>query len=268
MNYEYIFWDWNGTLLDDAEYCVKTVNRSLSKRGLPVLDKATYEKYFRFPIIDYYKDIGFDFEKENYSELAVEFNENYAEFCDELQLRTNAKEVLSVFKSKAIPQFILSASERATLENALAHYDIRRYFDAVSAGDDYLAHGKAERGKIFAQKVAPNGKKLLIGDSIHDVETAEAIGADCVLCRGGHCSEEKLVASNARIIDDLHELYEIVLGVRKPKSSERTKYRIQTFSPSAETLNFDLSEAEPKNFVTRYKDFYDDLKNTNKTEDW
>ena len=268
MNYTSIFWDWNGTLLDDAEYCVRTVNRSLIKRGLPVLDKKTYEKYFRFPIIDYYRDIGFDFEKENYSELAVEFNENYSEFCDELKLRANAKEVLSVFRSKNIPQFILSASERTVLENALTYYGINQYFDAVSAGDDYLAHGKAERGRLFAQTVAPEGKKLLIGDSIHDVETAKAIGADCVLCRGGHCSEENLASADARVIDNLYELYEIVLGARKQKPSKHGKYRTQTFSPSLENLSFDLNEAEPKNFVTRYKDFYDDLKNTNKTEDW
>ena len=34
MNYTHVFWDWNGTLLDDVDYCIATVNRSLSLRSM------------------------------------------------------------------------------------------------------------------------------------------------------------------------------------------------------------------------------------------
>ena len=46
MNYDCIFWDWNGTLLDDTDYCIKTVNKSIEKRGLPFLDKKRYYEIF------------------------------------------------------------------------------------------------------------------------------------------------------------------------------------------------------------------------------
>ena len=36
--YSHIIWDWNGTLFNDVEWCVKTVNRMLANRNIKVLD--------------------------------------------------------------------------------------------------------------------------------------------------------------------------------------------------------------------------------------
>ena len=33
-----IVWDWNGTLLNDVDLCLHTINRLLGKRELPLLD--------------------------------------------------------------------------------------------------------------------------------------------------------------------------------------------------------------------------------------
>ena len=40
--YENIIWDWNGTLLDDADYCVICMNKVLSKRKIPQIDINEY----------------------------------------------------------------------------------------------------------------------------------------------------------------------------------------------------------------------------------
>ena len=263
MNYDCIFWDWNGTLLDDTDYCIKTVNKSIEKRGLPFLDKKRYYEIFRFPVIDYYVDLGFDFTKESYDDLAVEFNVNYVNSSNELKLRKEAKEVLEVFHGKNLSQYVLSASESKVLKDALKFYEIEKYFSAISTSDDYRASGKVERGKLFAKEVADGKKILLVGDSKHDLDSANAMGADCVLIKGGHTSDEKLSSLNVPIIDDLYGLYSIVIGTKKGSYSVS---RIKT--SDMERYSFDINEAEPKNFVTSYKAFYDDLKNTNKTEDW
>ena len=64
MRYTHIIWDFNGTLFDDVEAGINSVNDMLSERGLKTLeDKEDYRKVFKFPIIEYYKDLGFDFEK-------------------------------------------------------------------------------------------------------------------------------------------------------------------------------------------------------------
>lgn len=263
-NYTHIFWDWNGTLLDDVDYCIRTVNLSLGKRDLPLLTKKRYWDIFRFPIVEYYKDLGFDFEKEPYEDLAEEYCSNYAANNGGLPLRKETKEVLSVFRSKNLPQIILSASERTVLVDALRMYGIDGYFSDILCTDNNLAEGKIAYGKRFAESLPENAKTLLIGDTEHDLETANAIGADCVLIKGGHSSDRKLESLGAKaVIGSLHELYPIVFGRGEKK---RTLFTAPV--GAAERRSFDLEEAEPKTFAVRYKAFYDDLKNTNKTEDW
>lgn len=264
MKYTHVFWDWNGTLLDDLDYCIDVVNVSLSSRGMNIMTKETYHKLFHFPIKDYYRDLGFDFEKDSYDDLAVEFNSNYALYDDKLSLRKHAKEVLAVFRGKKIPQYILSASERVVLETALARYGIDGYFEKVLCTDNVLAEGKISYGKKFVDTLPVDRKILLVGDTEHDIETAEAIGADVVLVKGGHTSDEKLSTLGVKVISDLHELYPIILG----ETVSPAKIKPPMTAAEAEKRSFDINEAEPKNFRTRYKDFYDDLKNTNKTEDW
>ena len=131
MNYTHLFWDWNGTLLDDADYCIAAVNRSLSARGLPLMDRKRYYEVFRFPIREYYVDLGFDFTKEKYEDLAEEYNLAYASEIDKMPLRRHAKEVLAVFRGKSLPQYILSASERNVLLSSLRLHGIEGYFSSL-----------------------------------------------------------------------------------------------------------------------------------------
>ena len=75
-----IIWDWNGTLLDDAEVCREAINKMLKVRNLPELSLSTYRNVFTFPVIEYYKEVGFDFSKEDWEPVAMEFINLYRFF--------------------------------------------------------------------------------------------------------------------------------------------------------------------------------------------
>ncbi len=72
-----IIWDWNGTLLNDIELCVQTINDMLQKRNLRKLTADEYKDVFSFPVKDYYQKIGFDFNAEPFEIPAREFIDNY-----------------------------------------------------------------------------------------------------------------------------------------------------------------------------------------------
>ena len=47
MKYQYVVWDWNGTLLDDMGFCLDITNRLLMSRGLtPIRDLEDYRERF------------------------------------------------------------------------------------------------------------------------------------------------------------------------------------------------------------------------------
>ena len=88
MRYTDVIWDFNGTLLDDAGAGLACVEELLRRRGLPPLGSlARYREVFRFPIRDYYTDIGFDFSREPYEALADEWALLYDELAAAAPLR-------------------------------------------------------------------------------------------------------------------------------------------------------------------------------------
>ena len=76
--YKTIIWDWNGTLLNDLDLSVDSVNILLKERNLPTLTVEKYKDIFGFPVIDYYVKAGFDFEKEPFEIPAKQYVKLYA----------------------------------------------------------------------------------------------------------------------------------------------------------------------------------------------
>ena len=51
---------------------------------------------------------------------------------------------------------------------------------------------------------------VLVGDTLHDFEVAEAIGAHCVLMAHGHHTAERLAESGAPVVHSLRELLQLL----------------------------------------------------------
>jgi phosphoglycolate phosphatase len=210
MRYSHIIWDWNGTLLDDVDWCVSVINRMLAKRNLKIFaETCDYHAVFSFPVIDYYRKIGFDFEKEPFADLAVEYVEDYYSDSEKFLLHENAEEVLREIHERGLKQVILSASEINYLKAQLSGFDIEKYFVQILGISDIYAGSKTETGLEFMRRNNVE-RALLIGDTEHDFETAKALGADCVLIPGGHQSRERLETLGVPVLENLSEVLEFL----------------------------------------------------------
>lgn len=208
-NYQHIIWDWNGTLLDDAWLCVESVNVALAKRGLDQLTTERYLKTFDFPVIDFYRHLGFDLEKESFSDLAVEYHSLYGNRWSECELQSGALSLLQHIADSVASQSMLSAAPQFLLDEGMRHYELQSFFTRTIGSQDNHAHGKIDEGKNLIEKLnIPHHQVLLIGDTTHDYHVANAIGADCILVLGGHHHQEKLKTCPAPIYESLEELIE------------------------------------------------------------
>ena len=72
-----IFWDWNGTLVNDSFLFVDIMNSFLKEHSLPLISINDYRKFFEFPIKNYYLNLGFNFKKESFSSLGRRFIDEY-----------------------------------------------------------------------------------------------------------------------------------------------------------------------------------------------
>jgi phosphoglycolate phosphatase len=202
-----IIWDWNGTLLDDMDICVDSINVLLEKRGLPLMDLVKYRSLFTFPVIRYYETIGFDFTKEPYDEVAMEFIHIYLEKLKEALLFPEVAGILGKFKEKGHRQAILSAMEQENLSLSVESKGISNYFSLILGTDDHFANGKVYQvSRIIRELNAEPAKTLIIGDTLHDHEVAEEAGCQCILVAAGHQNRERLEKSGCIVVNKLSEL--------------------------------------------------------------
>ena len=208
--YGYVIWDFNGTLLDDVETGIWSVNRLLKERGLATIDSVEhYRRIFRFPIIEYYRGLGFDFEREPYEELAPKWVALYLERVKTARLYSDVISTLDAIRGRGINQTVLSATEKGMLEAQLDDLGIRSYFDEALGLDNIHAGSKLSLAYGWRKRHS-DVSVLLIGDTDHDVETAKALGADCALVCRGHQSREHLLSTTASVFDTLDEVLELV----------------------------------------------------------
>lgn len=184
--YTHILWDFNGTILNDVEVGVRSANRLLQAHGLPTIPSVeSYREKFGFPIIDYYRRLGFDFEKLPYGELAVEWVSYYLEYKKDAGIFSDIPLTLGRLKEKGLHQLILSATELEMLEGQVRELGIREYFDTLLGLENIQAYSKEEVGRAW-RAANPDAEVLMIGDTDHDAGVARAMGVDCVLLTCGH----------------------------------------------------------------------------------
>ena len=202
-----IIWDWNGTLLNDLDFCINTINVLLKNRQLDQLDHYSYKEVFSFPVKDCYESIGFDFSKEDFSVSAQEYMDIYNGGVSNCRLHSGAIDVLEHFKNMGFRQFVLSAMQEDMLIHTLKHQNIFDYFEGIAGLNDHYAASKIERGKQFISELnIDKAQATIIGDTNHDFEVAQQLEVDCILVADGHQSKERLTATGAKVIDDLKQL--------------------------------------------------------------
>ncbi len=207
VNYDSIIWDWNGTLLDDVQISLETINTVLAFRDLEQISKDRYLDIFTFPVQDYYAQLGFDFDHEPFEIPAAHYIKHYNQAAEQSLLHQDAITILTYFKSLGCRQFILSAMEQKQLDKMLSDHDLAQFFEGASGLNHQLATSKFENGQLLVDKYKLNpSKTLLIGDTIHDYEVAKLLGCSCILTAHGHQSHVRLVQSGAQVVTGLKAL--------------------------------------------------------------
>lgn len=210
--FTHVIWDWNGTLLDDASACVHSINTLLQRRSLRPVSLTQYLDVFDFPVRDYYVKLGFDFTKDDWSSVAEEYHSVYAIAAKSAPLRDGTPELLERLRARHLTLSILSACELKLLHRMMDERDVRPYFDHIYGLSDLYAHSKVELGHTLVRAVGtPRSQALLIGDTTHDFDVAQAIGVPCLLMTGGHQSAAKLQRCGCPVVTNLNAVEEYVL---------------------------------------------------------
>ncbi len=209
--YKVIIWDFNGTLIDDIDAALASVNDMLLRRNLPIINFEQYASYVDTPIIKFYEHIFDDLYSMDFSKIADEFNSRYEKHLPENAVMANAEEVLEYFNSKGKLQTVISATHIDKVMNRLTQFGLTKHFDKILAHNNLIAEDKTHLAvKYFAEKGISPQEAVVIGDCVADFKMAEVLGCDCILTTQGHQSRKEFAQTSATVIDSLSELKNII----------------------------------------------------------
>jgi len=207
MKYKHVVWDWNGTLVDDTWLFVDIMNGVLKDRNLKGITLDDYRDVFDFPVKNYYSKLGFNFSEEAFETAGLDFIKIYDGRKFEPKLFDDTISTLNTLKQLGCSHSVLSAQNVMTLKKSVSHYQLDDMFEYISGLQDHYAIGKVEQGKNLIKNINFNLEQVvMIGDTEHDYEVAEAMGIKCFLMDRGHNSTKRLLSRKTQVFSSFSTL--------------------------------------------------------------
>lgn len=214
MQYKYIFWDFNGTIMDDVSTALACVNDILARRDRAPITLNDYYAYVDTPIIKFYYHI-LPPEEVDANRISAEFHSDYLIHAKDAGLAPYAKELLLKLKKEGVHQYIVSANNLDEIETLLNEHGIYDCFEQILGVENSLSASKTEMAKKLINSLNINkNEAIFIGDTLHDSETANAMGINCVLVEYGHQGKKLLGEHKAFTVPTLKDVEKLLYDER------------------------------------------------------
>ena len=212
---KHIIWDFNGTLLSDAQLGVDCDNHVFDTLGLPRITIDDYRRHMTMPVRDFYTALGVDLNVYKYETISRIWLDRFNQYAVSVGLVPGALELTAKMKEAGFTQSILSASyEKSLLEQCRA-LGIDAYMDEIGGLGDESAQKKTDIGRRQLEKLGLKGEDcVLVGDMVADSELSDVLGTDCVLVAWGHNSAERLEKTGRTVVRDMNDLEQALMGMK------------------------------------------------------
>lgn len=189
-----VIWDWNGTILNDSRIGTEAEAEIFRRYGLRPQTHEERLRNFSMPVQKYYERMGFDFSKVAYEKVADEWLSVYESLVKEAPLFEGMMELLNELKRLGKKQFVLSAAPQEHLLEMVDKHSIGHFFTGIYGLSNSHGDSKIERGRELLRDFQVESKTtILIGDTVHDFEVAQALGTEVLLIADGYHALETLL---------------------------------------------------------------------------
>lgn len=212
MNYQIIFFDLDGTLINGGDSIPKSVQYTLSKFGIKT-DFKDLTHFIGPPLHESLKKY-YGFTEEQTKTAANYYREHFLEkSIKELTLYEGVRDLLEKLKEKNKILNIVSTKFKISAEKIINEHDIAKYFDNIIATLPDESNASKPVLVKEALSLYPEYTKdsfVMVGDTHLDILGAQANDIDSIAVLYGYGSDEKLSKSNptytVNTIEDLNNL--------------------------------------------------------------
>ncbi len=201
--YNYYFFDFDGTLCDTTEGIFNSIIYSLECYGIEETNREKLNFFVGPPLFESYKTI-YNVSDEDANWLIAKYRERYkTKAAEESALYDGIVDLLKELKNRGKKIAIASSKPRLFVEEISKYHGIDVYYDFISA-EDFKNNHSSKKDLINACfEFFGNSEKdevIMVGDRFYDIDGAKGVGVDSAGAVYGFGTEEELTNAGATYI--------------------------------------------------------------------
>jgi phosphoglycolate phosphatase len=214
--FDAVVFDWDGTLSDSTAAIVRAIQDAAADLGLPVPDDATASHVIGLGLHDALARAVPTLPAERIAEYSARYRVHYLAREADLVLFPGARRLIADLRAAGVLLAIATGKSQRGLQRALADAGLTGDFVATRCADQ--THPKPHPAMLLELSdeltVAPQ-RMLMVGDTTHDLQMAEAAKAAAVgLTQGAHPYEQLAACRPLALFDSLTQLHRWLMPSR------------------------------------------------------
>lgn len=211
MEYKYIFFDFDGTLVNTVEGTAASAKYALEQFSINTDNIENLGKIFCGPPLreSFSK---FELSEDDIKSAITVYKKYQAENTIELsKIYGGIKELLENLKNLGKSLNVVTLKSKETTINILKYLDIYKYFDnVIGMCDEFPNQNKKEMLKYVTDRI-DSDKAIMIGDRKSDIEAGNYCKIDTLAVLYGMDSYDTLSTANPTFFaDSSNEIFEII----------------------------------------------------------
>ncbi len=211
MEYKYIFFDFDGTLVNTVEGTAASAKYALEQFSINTDNIENLGKIFCGPPLreSFSK---FELSEDDIKSAITVYKKYQAENTIELsKIYDGIKELLENLKNLGKSLNVVTLKSKETTINILKYLDIYKYFDnVIGMCDEFPNQNKKEMLKYVTDRI-DSDKAIMIGDRKSDIEAGKYCKIDTLAVLYGMDSYDTLSTANPTFFaDSSNEIFEII----------------------------------------------------------
>lgn len=201
--FELLVFDWDGTLMDSAESIAESLQAACAELNLPVPSMAQARHVIGLGLTDAMQYLLPDLPRTEYAKVVDRYRVHFLRRDGGTTLFQGAAAMIRELHDAGFLLAVATGKSRRGLDRALAATGIGAYFHMTRCADEGFA--KPHPGMLQAvmeSLMATPAATLMIGDTTHDLEMAQAAGVAALAVTYGAHEREALVRQQPLAIID------------------------------------------------------------------
>lgn len=207
--FDLVVFDWDGTLCDSTAAIAKAIQDAAADLGLPVPDDSTASHVIGLGLHEALARAVPTLPPERIPEYSARYRVHFFARESQLVLFPGTRELIAELRSAGALLAIATGKSQRGLQHALESAGLRGQFAATRCADQ--THPKPHPAMLLELAdelgVTPE-RTLMVGDTTHDLQMAEAANAAAVgLTTGAHPYEQLAAYRPLALFDSLTQLH-------------------------------------------------------------